>query len=197
MSKAIIDALIYPESTLDRLFRNYWNIFSKNERECLSKIFREISYKRSYSHVETKFIDLASSINESMPQYVIERVGEILSDRKKTIENSNILVIGVAYKKDVKDLRESPAINVISLLQRQGAEVSYHDPYFPFLKINGIDMRPIKLRNENLKKYDCTLVMADHSNVDYKFLANKLKLIFDTRNIFSRLNIKSKNIIKL
>ncbi len=156
-----------------------------------------LSWKAKEHGFETKFIDLASSINESMPQYVIERLEKILSNRRKTVDKSNILIVGIAYKKDVKDLRESPAIGIINLLQKRGASISYHDPYFPFLKINSIDMKPIKLNGSNLKKYDCALVMTDHSNVDYKFLADNLKLIFDTRDIFSRLGIRSRSIIKL
>jgi UDP-N-acetyl-D-glucosamine dehydrogenase len=156
-----------------------------------------LSWKAKEHGFETKFINLASSVNESMPQYIVERLEKILSNKKKKIENSNILIIGVAYKKDVKDLRESPAIHVISLLQKRNAGLSYYDPYFPFLKINDIDMKPIKLDRKSLKKYDCALVMTGHSGVDYRFLANNLKLVFDTRNIFKRAGIRSKNIIKL
>ncbi len=156
-----------------------------------------LSWKAKEHGFETKFIDLASSVNDAMPQYVIEKLEKILSARKKTINNSKILIIGVAYKKNVKDLRESPAIAIMSLLGKRGAELSYYDPYFPFLKVNGIDMKPIKLNAKFLKKYDCALVTADHSGIDYKFLAGKLKLIFDTKNIFGRLGIRSRKIIKL
>lgn len=164
---------------------------------CISIDPLYLSWKAKEHGFETKFIDLASSVNEAMPQYVMERLEKILSRKSKTIDNSNILIIGVAYKRDVKDLRESPAVSVISLLQKRGAEIFYYDPYFPYLKINGIDMKPVKLDKRTLKKYDCALVMTDHSNVDYKFLTDNLKLIFDTRNVFARRGIKSKSIINL
>ena len=156
-----------------------------------------LSWKAKEHGFETKFIDLASSVNEMMPSYVVKRLAKILSGRKKRIKNANILVIGVAYKKDVRDLRESPAIEIISMLQRKKALVSYYDPYFPYLRINGIDMRPICMEEKVLRKFDCALLLTNHSNMDYKFLAKNLKLIFDTRNIFGQLGINTKNIIKL
>ncbi|OGW76144.1 MAG: UDP-N-acetyl-D-glucosamine dehydrogenase [Omnitrophica bacterium RBG_13_46_9] len=156
-----------------------------------------LSWKAKEHGFETKFIDLASSINESMPQNVVERLEKLLADRKKTLDRSNILLLGISYKKDVKDLRESPSIGVITILQKRRAKLSYYDPYFPFLKLNGIDMKPIKLDKRELEGFDCALVLTDHSGIDYRFLASNLKLIFDTRNIFGRLGIKSRNIVKL
>lgn len=156
-----------------------------------------LSWKAKEHGFETKFINLASSVNESMPQYTVDRLERVLSDRKKTLDGSNILIVGVSYKKDVKDLRESPAVGIIDILQRRRTKISYYDPYFPYLKINGINLKRAKLNKKALEKFDCAIVTTDHTDVDYKFLAKNLKLIFDTRNIFDRLDIKTKNIVRL
>lgn len=156
-----------------------------------------LSWKAKEHGFETKFINLASSVNEKMPQYIIDRLERILSKKKKILDKSKILVLGVSYKRDVKDLRESPAIEIIDKLKARRVLVSYYDPYFPYLKINNIDLKREKIDKHTLKKFDCALVLSDHSDMDYKFMAKNIRLILDTRNIFSRLGIKSKNIIKL
>jgi len=156
-----------------------------------------LSWKAKKYGFETKFINLASSVNESMPGYVVDRVEKVLLAKKKKIKGSNILVIGVAYKKNVKDLRESPSIGIINHLKTKKAKISYLDPYFPYFRIAGIDLTTIKCDKKTLKKFDCAILVTDHSNLKYKFLAKHLKLIFDTRNIFARKNIKGRNIIKL
>ena len=156
-----------------------------------------LSWKAKEHGFETKFIDLASSINELMPQYAVDKLERILSRKKKRLDSSNLLIVGVAYKKDVKDLRESPAINIIDLLQKRGAKISYYDPYFPYLKINDIDLKCAKINKKALERFDCALVIADHSNIDYKFIAKNTRLVLDTRNIFGRLGIRSRNIIRL
>ncbi|MGB2705627.1 MAG: nucleotide sugar dehydrogenase [Candidatus Omnitrophota bacterium] len=156
-----------------------------------------LSWKAKKHGFETKFINLASYVNEAMPGYIVERIGKMLNTRKKRIQNAKILIVGIAYKKDVKDLRESPAISIVHRLQKKKAKVSYYDPYFPYFRIHGINMKPVKLNKKALQKFDCAVIIADHSKVNYKFLAGNLKLIFDTRNIFSKLGIKGKNIVKL
>ena len=156
-----------------------------------------LSWKAKKHGFRTKFIDLASSANEAMPHYIVERTRKILHERGKRIKSSNILVIGVAYKKDVKDLRESPALRIIKLLQKKKANVSYYDSNFPYLKTEGIDLKSVKLSEKTLKSFEYALLLTDHSDVNYRLLARNLNLIFDTRNKFSKLNIKSKNIIKL
>ena len=106
-----------------------------------------------------------------MPQYVVDRLERILKRRKKKLEGSNILIAGVAYKKDVKDLRESPAIGIINILQKRRVKVSYSDPLFPYFKINGIDLINTNLTKTTLGHADCVLLIADHTDVDYKFIA--------------------------
>jgi UDP-N-acetyl-D-glucosamine dehydrogenase len=156
-----------------------------------------LSWKAKEHGFKTKFIDLASHVNEHMPSYVVGKTEKILSESGKGLNNANVLIIGVAYKKDVKDLRESPAIEVIKILKKKKANVSYYDPYFPYFKINGIDMKPISLNKKTLKTFDIAILLADHSNMDYKFFTEHLKQILDTRNIFFKLGIKSENIHKL
>ncbi len=156
-----------------------------------------LSWKAKKHGFETKFINLASYVNEAMPEYIVKRIKKILSARKKKIQNARILIVGIAYKKDVKDLRESPAINIVHYLRRKKAKVSYYDPFFPYLNIRGIEMEPVSMDAKTLKKFDCTLLITDHTKLDYKFLARNSKAILDTRNIFARLGIKGKNIVKL
>jgi len=156
-----------------------------------------LSWKAKEHGFETKFIDLASAVNEAMPQYVTDRLEKILSRKKKPLNKSNILILGVAYKKDVKDLRESPALGIITILERRGAKVSYYDPLFPYLRINGIDLKRTKIDKKTLKKFDCAILISDHSDMDYTVLAKGLKRNFDTRNAFKKRGINSKNIVKL
>lgn len=156
-----------------------------------------LSWKAKEHGFETKFIDLASHINESMPVYVVDRMEELLKNREWQLSRAKVLVIGVAYKKNVKDLRESPALNVIEILEKRGADVSYYDPLFPYLRIDNIDLKVSAIDKKTLKKFDCACILTDHSDIDYKYLAENLKLVFDTRNVYGKLGIKAKNVIKL
>lgn len=149
-----------------------------------------LSWKARGHGFEDRFIELASHINSQMPHYVVERVIRELNSCKKALKASKILVIGAAYKKDVKDLRESPAIEVIDILQRANAQVSYHDPYLPYLEINGINLKSIKLTSEHLKDKDCVLILTDHSNVDYELILKHASVIVDTRNVYKNIKIK-------
>lgn len=156
-----------------------------------------LSWKAKEHGFETKFINLASSVNEKMPQYVVDKLERIMSKKKKALDNSNILIIGVAYKKGVKDLRESPAIGIMNLLQKRNVKISYYDPYFPYLKIDGIDLKLININSKVLKKIDCAIIITDHENINYELIAKNARLILDTRNIFNRLGIRKRNIVTL
>jgi UDP-N-acetyl-D-glucosamine dehydrogenase len=145
---------------------------------------------------EARFIDLASHVNSQMPHYVVSKVTEGLNERKLALKGAKVLVLGVAYKKDVKDLRESPALEIVEMLDHKGAEVSYYDPYLPFLKIDDIDLTSVKLTKETLKGADCVVIVTDHSNVDYGMVAGSAKLVVDTRNILKDVKERN-NIIKL
>ncbi|NQU94939.1 MAG: nucleotide sugar dehydrogenase [Candidatus Omnitrophica bacterium] len=154
-----------------------------------------LSWKAKEHGFETKFINLASSVNELMPQYTIDKLERILAKQKKTLNKAKILVLGVAYKKDVKDLRESPAIDVIKILQAQNAKISYHDSFFPFLKISGINLKRSPFTKAFLRSQDCVVITAAHSSLDYRFLIDNAKVILDTRGILRKIvNTKSRKL---
>jgi len=150
-----------------------------------------LSWKAKEYGFRTKFIDLAASINESMPAYVVHRLERILSGQKKRFGNSKLLVVGIAYKKDIKDLRESPAIRMIKLLQKRKSRVSYYDPLFPYLKVKGIDLKNAPFTGKFLAEQDCVIIVTAHSSLDYRFLAKNSKAILDTKGIL-RKKIKAK-----
>ena len=153
-----------------------------------------LSWKAKKLGYKTKMIDLALEMNRYMPHYVVERVQESLDEANKTIVNANILILGVTYKKDVKDLRESPALEIIEFLQHAKAKVSFCDPYIPYIKLNDINLKGVALNQANLKKFDCVLLITDHSDVDYTMVQKNAKLIFDTRNVYKA---KFDNVVKL
>ncbi len=155
-----------------------------------------LSWKARMHGFEARFIDLASQVNSEMPHYVVSKVIEGLNGHCKSLKRSTVLVVGVAYKKDVKDLRESPALEIIDLLIRKGALVSYYDPHLPYLKIGGINLKNLPFNKNSFKDSDCVVIVTDHSNVDYKFIAKNSKLIIDTRNILKGIKDKS-NIVRL
>jgi hypothetical protein len=155
-----------------------------------------LSWKARMHGFEARFIDLASQVNSEMPHYVVEKIMEGLNKHDKPLKHSKILVLGVAYKKDVKDLRESPALEIIDILIDKGARVSYYDPHLPYLKIHNINLKCVKLDKATLNDSDCVLVVTDHSSVDYKFVAKHARLIVDTRNVFSGMK-RSPKIVRL
>lgn len=156
-----------------------------------------LSWKARGYGFEARFIELASYINSQMPHYVVERIISVLNKRGKALKASKILIIGAAYKKDVKDLRESPAIEIISILQNERAHVSYYDPYLPYLKIDSIDLKSVKFNRKSFRDKDCVVIVTDHSNVDYGFILKHASLIVDTRNVFKNVKGKKDKVVKL
>ena len=154
-----------------------------------------LGWKMKTLNFEPRFIELASAINSHMPEYTANRIAELLNIRKKALSASKILLIGIAYKADITDHRESPARDVFLLLKKTGATVNYHDPYIPKAKINGKNYKSVKITMAVLRKYDCVAIMTRHSNVNYKSIVKNSKLIFDARNALK--DIKSKKIFKL
>jgi UDP-N-acetyl-D-glucosamine dehydrogenase len=153
-----------------------------------------LSWKAKEFDFRTRFIELAGEINVAMPYHVIAATMSALNRQKKPINGSKILVLGIAYKKDIDDLRESPALTIIELLQKEGAVVSYNDPYFPFVgrgRKYDLQMKCSKL--DNLGQYDCVLIVTDHSDYDYKKIVNEAKLVVDSRN--ATRGIKSDKIV--
>ena len=142
-----------------------------------------LSWKAKEFDFRTRFIELAGEINTGMPYHVLSSVSGALNQHKKSVNGARVLVLGVAYKKDIDDLRESPALTIIELLQKDGAQVSYHDPYFPFIgKGRKYDLQMKRTELENLGQYDCVLIVTDHSDYDYRRIVQEAQLIVDTRN---------------
>jgi UDP-N-acetyl-D-glucosamine dehydrogenase len=134
-----------------------------------------------------------------MPQWVIERLSRALNFREKTLKNSRILVLGMAYKPDVDDDRESPSRELISILFERGARVSYHDPYIPEFKGSrnyAFKMKSIPLTSGQLKKFDAVLIATDHHCIDYQFVVDHSTLVLDTRNATSHVRRHKKRIVK-
>ena len=142
-----------------------------------------LSWKAKEWDFRTRFIELAGEINTNMPYHVLASVGSALNRHKKSVNGARVLVLGVAYKRDIDDLRESPALTIIELLQKDGAQVSYHDPYFPFIgKGRKYDLQMKCATLENLGQYDCVLIVTDHSDYDYARIVQESQLVVDTRN---------------
>jgi UDP-N-acetyl-D-glucosamine dehydrogenase len=154
-----------------------------------------LSWKAKEFDFHTRFIELAGEVNQHMPYHVVDSVGRALNERQKAVKGSKVLVLGLAYKKDIDDLRESPSLTIIELLQKQGAHVSYNDPYFPFVargrKYN-LQMKCCNL--DDLGQYDCVLIVTDHSDYDYRRIVAEAQLIVDTRNATE--GIESPKIVK-
>jgi UDP-N-acetyl-D-glucosamine dehydrogenase len=154
-----------------------------------------LSWKAKEFDFRTKFIELAGEVNVAMPYHVVTATIGALNRQKKAINGSKILVLGVAYKKDIDDLRESPALTIIELLQKDGAAVSYNDPYFPFVgRGRKYDLQMKCAPLNNLDQYDCVLIVTDHSDYDYKKIVNDSKLVVDSRN--ATREIKSDKIVR-
>ena len=142
-----------------------------------------LSWKAKEWDFRTRFIELAGEINIGMPYHVIESVAKALNRHKKALNGSRVLILGVAYKKDIDDLRESPALTIIELLQKEGAEVIYNDPYIPTIgKGRKYDLQMKSAPLDNLGQYDCVLIVTDHSDYDYGRIVRESQLVVDTRN---------------
>ena len=142
-----------------------------------------LSWKAKEWDFRTRFIELAGEINTNMPYHVLASVTGALNSHKKSVNGARVLVLGVAYKKDIDDLRESPSLTIIELLQKQGAQVSYHDPYFPFIgrgRKYDLQMKCAELKN--LGQYDCVVIVTDHSDYDFQGIVQEAQLVVDTRN---------------
>jgi UDP-N-acetyl-D-glucosamine dehydrogenase len=142
-----------------------------------------LSWKAKEWDFRTRFIELAGEINTNMPYHVLASVGGALNRHKKSVNGAKVLVLGVAYKKDIDDLRESPALTIIELLQKDGAQVSYHDPYFSFIgrgRKYDLQMKCADLKD--IGQYDCVVIVTDHSDYDYRRIVNESQLVVDTRN---------------
>ncbi len=156
-----------------------------------------LSWKARKVGFKTKMIDLAAYTNRMVPRYVAGRIERILAKRGRKISSARVFIVGVTYKKDVNDLRESPALDIIETLQKKKAKIRYYDPYIPELKIGGISAGSSALDPGVIRNSDIVVVVADHTGLDYRMIAKNAKVVFDTRNVFEKLGIRGGNIIKL
>jgi UDP-N-acetyl-D-glucosamine dehydrogenase len=142
-----------------------------------------LSWKAKEYDFNTRFIELAGEVNEAMPAHVVQSVAKALNRYKKALNGARVLMLGMAYKKDIDDLRESPSLTVIELLREEGAEVEYNDPYFPTVgKGRHYNLNMTCTPLEKLEQFDCVLIMTDHSDYDYKAIVSQSRLVVDTRN---------------
>jgi UDP-N-acetyl-D-glucosamine dehydrogenase len=153
-----------------------------------------LSWKSRQAGIEARFIDLAGYINGQMPHFVVEKVQNALNDAGKAVKGSLIHVAGVAYKRDIDDVRESPALDIIHLLQRRGATVTYSDPYVPSIRIEG-ELLLATDALEGARQADCTVIITDHRAIDYRELLGEARLIVDTRNALR--GVASEKVIRL
>ncbi|MGH7538935.1 MAG: nucleotide sugar dehydrogenase [Gemmatimonadales bacterium] len=141
-----------------------------------------LAWKMRTLNYRTRFIELAGEINAEMPEYWVARVADRLNDKGKAVRGSRVLVLGVAYKKDIDDVRESPALDVIRLLEQRGAQVSYHDPHVRKLHEDGVELTSVPLTADAIRAADCVLIVTDHSGVDYGLVARDAQVVVDTRH---------------
>jgi UDP-N-acetyl-D-glucosamine dehydrogenase len=153
-----------------------------------------LSWKTRQSGIEARFIELAGYVNGQMPHFVVEKVQNALNESAKPIKGSHIHILGVAYKRDIDDVRESPALDIIHLLRRRGATVTYSDPYVPSIRIEDETLFAKEVLPASAEA-DCCVVITDHRSVDYSAVVSQSKLIIDTRNALR--GISSPNIIRL
>ncbi len=154
-----------------------------------------LSWVAKKNGFELRFIALADQINSSMPEFVVEKITDALNDMEKSVKGSNIHILGVAYKKDVDDLRESPALEIMNILRLKGARITYTDPYIPEINYQKLSIKSKPLSKEVLSKVDCSVIVTDHSNFDYNLIVSNSKLIVDTRNSLKGIN--KKHIVRL
>ncbi len=141
-----------------------------------------LAWKMRSLNYKTRFIEVAGEVNSEMPAFWVRKVAERLNEDARSVRRSKVLVIGAAYKKDVDDVRESPALDIIRLLLQQGAEVSYHDPHVPQLHEDGIDLTSVDMTPEGIAEADCVVIATDHSVLDFAMIGQRARRVIDTRN---------------
>jgi len=158
-----------------------------------------LSWKMKEMNYNARFIELASEINTNMPRYVVGRILDALNDRGKVLKGSAVLVLGAAYKPDIDDIRESPALDVIGLLKKKGAKVSYHDPYIPEIhhETDGWTMKSVPDVMAAVEAADAVVIVTNHSRYDYPSILRKARFIFDTRNALGTANDDGQKVVRL
>jgi UDP-N-acetyl-D-glucosamine dehydrogenase len=159
-----------------------------------------LSWLARRAGLSTRFIELAGEINTSMPRYVVDRLAEALNDRRLSVRGSKVLILGMAYKRDIDDPRESPGFELMELLLARGAEVSYHDPHIPVLprmrRYPNLAMESVPLSAELVAAQDCVLIATDHTSLDYAWIVAHARLVVDTRNATRHVTASRDKIVK-
>jgi len=158
-----------------------------------------LSWKMKSFNYNARFIELASEINTNMPRYVVSRILEAMNDRGKHLKGSKVLVLGVAYKPDIDDVRESPAMDVIGLMKKKGAIVEYHDPYIPHIhhEYDGWQMDSVKDMMKSVKEAEAVIIITNHKEYDYKAIIESAKFVFDSRNATGKIGKNSEKVERL
>jgi UDP-N-acetyl-D-glucosamine dehydrogenase len=153
-----------------------------------------LSWKLKTLNYRARFIELAGEVNSGMPYYVVNKIQDAFNERERSIKGSRVLLLGMSYKRDIDDVRESPALDVLRILEQKGAEVIYHDPLVPELKMDGVGYRSQPLE-ESVKTVDCVVILTDHSDFDIEKVVDDARLVVDTRNATKKR--RSENLIKI
>ncbi|MGH9339358.1 MAG: nucleotide sugar dehydrogenase [Acidobacteriota bacterium] len=153
-----------------------------------------LSWKLKMLNYNARFIELASEVNTHMPEYCVQKIARALNQKRKCVNGSRILIMGVAYKKNISDFRESPALDIIRLLENEGARIDYSDPFVPILSVDGISKKSVAIDPEKLRDYDLIVLTTDHSCFDYETIQKSAQLIFDSRNVYKA---GAANVVKL
>jgi len=148
-----------------------------------------LTWKAREYDLNTRFIELAGEINSNMPYWVFNKVIDSLNDHGKSLKAAKILILGIAYKKNIDDMRESPAVKLMELLAKKGADIQYSDPFvpiFPNIRKYSFDLSSIPLTAKNIARYDLVLLVTDHDKFDYSLIQRNAKIIIDTRGVYSK-----------
>ena len=156
-----------------------------------------LAWKMKTLDYNARFIELAGEINASMPEYVVIKVTDALNKVRKSVNGARILILGIAYKKDINDLRESPALDIFRLLEHKGAELCYNDPYIPEFSEDAINLASKELSETLLESMDCVVLVTNHSSYDYQWLVDHSRIFVDTRNVTKGVNDPKQVVVKL
>ncbi|MCC7053520.1 MAG: nucleotide sugar dehydrogenase [Gemmatimonadaceae bacterium] len=156
-----------------------------------------LAWKMRMLNYKTRFIDLASEINSGMPDYVVEKVARALNDESKSVKGATVLILGVAYKRDIDDMRESPALDIMRLLEQRGAKVVFNDPHVATFREDGHEYHGVALTAEALREADAVVIVTDHKAYDFQFVVDHATLVIDTRNATGRTTATAARIVSL
>jgi UDP-N-acetyl-D-glucosamine dehydrogenase len=149
-----------------------------------------LAWKMRALHFKTRMIEVAGEVNAEMPTFWVRKVAECLNEASKAVRGSRILILGVAYKRDIDDVRESPALDIIHLLEQQGASIRYHDPYVPEIREDGTTKKSVPLTAAELREADCVVITTDHGTIDYEMVGRESRRVVDTRNALRNAKVK-------